>query len=156
VQQQQAPSVFVTRIVWIVLVVSQCIYLVVPAPPTASAQGPQPMFAPILGAIAVAQALGVVVYFRRAGIARVQRGDLDPSTPEGMGQLYVVLMMSWVLTESVAIYGLVLRFLAAPWLVSGAFALGAFALMAVTNPFQSGLKPPVSAARRGEDPTPIV
>jgi len=151
--QQQAPNKMVTRILWVVLVFSQCIYLVIPSPE--SVGGPPPMFPAILGAVAVAQAAGVLLFFRVAGVSKVRAGALDPLTAEGLGRLFVVLIMSWVLTEGIAIYGLVLRFLGAPMWQGGLFSLGAFVLMGATNPWQEGLKPPVSSAERGRDATPI-
>ncbi len=151
--QQQAPNPFVTRILFIALVFSQCVYLVIPSPE--AAEGPPPMFPAALGAVAITQAAGVLLFFRIGGVSKIQSGALDPTTSEGMGRLFVVLIMAWVLTEGIAIYGLVLRLLGAPMWQAGLFALGAFALMGVTNPWQSGLQPRVGSAERGRDSTPI-
>lgn len=151
--QQPAPNPFVTKILWVALVVSQAIYLGIPSP--RAGEGTPQAFAAVLALVATTQAVGVLLFFRIAGVRRIQSGKLDPTTAAGMGQLFTVLILSWVLTEAIAIYGLVLRFLGGPLWQTGLFALAAFALMVVTQPWQSGLEPPVSSAERGRDPSPI-
>lgn len=150
---EQAPNAFVARLVWIVLVISQGIYLLVPTPE--GREGAPELFTQVLLVVAVTEGLAILAFFRLAAVAKIQKGDLDPRTPEGMGRLFVVLMLCWVLSESVAIYGLVLRFMGAPFGWVAVFALGGFVLMMATNPFQAGLKPPLSSAERGRDASPI-
>ncbi len=150
---QQRANPIVPRILFVALLVSQGIYLAIPS--AGVAEGPPAMLPAILGAVAVTQGLGALLFFRIAGVSKIQSGALDPTTNEGMGQLFVVLILSWVLTEAIAIFGLVLRFLGAPFWQGGLFALGAFVLMAAMNPWQSGLVAPMSSAERGRDSTPI-
>lgn len=150
---QQAPNPFVTRILWVALIVSQVIYLVLPV--AGSGAGAPQSMAAALAMVATSQAVGVIVYFRVAGVNRIKSGKLDPSTPAGMSALFTVLILSWVLIESIAIYGLVLRFLGGAIWQTALFSLGAFALMVATNPWQGGLQAPASSEGRGRDSTPI-
>ena len=150
-----APTNFVLKIVWLSLIVSQCIYLALPMPEAAVDRGDLPLLAGALAFVALPEAIGAFVWFRIAAVGRIQAGRLDPSTPEGGAQLLQVLILCWVLAESIAIYGLVLRFMHAPLWMTAPFALVAFVSMGLMSPFQSGLRPPVDSAERGRDPTPI-
>lgn len=152
--QQHAPNPFVTRILWVVLVVSQCIYLAIPSP--GSAEAPPPVIPLVLGLVAVTQGIGALAWFRIAGVSKIQSGALDPASAEGMGRLFVVLVLAWVMVEAIAIYGLVMRFLGAPFWQAGLFSACAFVLMASMHPWQSGLSAPLNPSERGNDPTPIV
>jgi hypothetical protein len=150
-----APNTIVVKIVWISLIVSQCIYLGLPVPEAAGGRDDLPMLAGALAFVALSEAVGAFAWFRIGAVGRIQGGHIDPSSVEGAGQLFQVLIVCWVLAESIAIYGLVLRFMHAPLWMTAPFAVVAFVSMGAMNPFQSGLSRPVASAERGRDPTPI-
>ena len=145
----------VNRIVWVVLIVSQLIYPFVPAREVAAERTVPAIFVTVLGAVAASQAIGLVVWFRLGAVGRVQSGRVDPGTTEGNAMLFQVLVLCWVLAESIAIYGLVVRFMGGTLVQWAPFAVAALVLMGVTNPFQTGLQPPLTSAERGRDATPI-
>ena len=148
-------NTMVHRIVWASLVVSQCIYLLIPSPGLEVFQANLPVMAAALAGVALLQTIGLLAWFRVGGTQRIQNRRVDPSTLEGAAQLFQVLMICWVLVESIAIYGLVLRFMGATTQLWLPFAVAGFALMAWTHPFQKGLRPPSDSAARGKDATPI-
>jgi F0F1-type ATP synthase membrane subunit c/vacuolar-type H+-ATPase subunit K len=137
------------RILWFTLLASQVIYLVVPWVVTLQGPAPDPAFvqrfAWILGGISVVTAAGTLVYRRRALVAPIQAGQLDPDSPEGMARAFTPFILNLVLTESIAIYGLVLAFLSRSPLLALPFALCAFILMFLHRPTAADLTPPSAA-----------
>ena len=152
-ESTQSPNPAVVRIVWVALLAAPIVYMAVPTPGVATRPPGMVVFA--LAGLALAEAIGVLLCFRIAGVARVQRGEIDPDSPEGMARLFKVLVVCWTLAESIAIYGLALRFLGAGFSTAAPFTLGALAAMIGTHPFQAGLRRPLTPRAPGRDPTPI-
>ena len=94
-----------------------------------------------LAGISVATAVGTVVYRRRALVVPIQSGSFDPNTAEGLAKAFTPFILNLVLTESIAIYGLVLAFLSHKPLFAFPFALGALVLMYVHRPSAPDLAP---------------
>lgn len=135
-----------TRVLWWALVASLFVYVGV-ALVVAPDGTPSPVagaLAPVLGVVAVGLGIGTIVYRRRALVEPIQSGRLDPRTPEGMGRALPAFILNVVLSESVAIFGLVLSLLAASPFYAVAFAAGALVLMVVHRPTASELEPPIS------------
>lgn len=145
-------------IVWCALAISQVIYLGLPAP------GPEPapdpgfldLLAGLLGVVALAEAAGIWFLLQHRAIAPIARGQLRPDGPEGVQQLFQALVVCWVLAGSVAIYGLVLRFLGAPASHSLPFAAAGAVLLLYARPWHPGLRAPASTVDRASSAKPLV
>ena len=142
-------------VIWCVIVVSQVIYLLMAAPASEGSPVLPDLFPLLLGAIALLEGVGVVVLLRVRAINPIRSGRLDPTSREGAAQLFVTLILVWVLAESVAIYGLVVRFQQFGPAYSLPFAVGGAFLMLLTRPWQSKLKKPVSLADLAQTGTPL-
>lgn len=146
-------------IVWSVLVVSQVIYLIVPAlrtlPNTEENMAFLPVFAGCLGVVAFLQAVGVAICFRRGVVSAVADGRLDVQGSSGAGRLFTVLMICWVLAESIAIYALVLRFLGAPLPLWGPFPIVAAALFLYVRPWHPALSSEPTSQERAQSGRPL-
>ena len=129
--------------VWAVLVLSQVVYLVIPAlltlPNTGRNSDFLRLFAGCLGVVAFLQAVGVAIYFRRGVLAPIASGQLDVRTAAGAGRLFRVLIICWVVGESIAIYALVLRFLGAPTGFWAPFPIAAAVLFLYVRPWHPKL-----------------
>lgn len=142
-------------IVWSALAVSQVIYLLVPAPPARTASTLPDAFPMALGTVALLEAVGIVALLRVRAFAPVQSGRIDPTSKSGAAQLFTSLILAWVLAESIAIYGLVLRFLHfsstawAPFAAAGAF------LLILGRPWHPKLRKPVSSSDIARSGAPI-
>lgn len=148
---------FQNRIVWYVLAISLVIYVGVAhvAEPEPSSELPLGILFPALGALSVAIGVGTVSYRRIALVRPIQSGALDPGTPEGQQKGSQALVILWVLSESVGIYGLVLSFLSGQPLFSLGFSAAALGLLVVHRPTARDLERPASPQDRAHDPTPI-
>jgi F0F1-type ATP synthase membrane subunit c/vacuolar-type H+-ATPase subunit K len=142
-------------VIWVVLAVSQALYLFVPAPARENATTLPDAFPIALAAVALIQAGGIVALLRARAFAPVQTGRIDPASKSGAAQLFTTLILAWVLAESVAIYGLVLRFMhfslpySAPFSAAGAF------LLFVGRPWHPSLRKPDSTVELARSGTPI-
>lgn len=142
-------------IVWSALAISQVIYLFVPAPLREGPANLPAIFPLVLGAIAFVQGVGMVVLLRVRAFNPIQGGRLDPTSKEVAAQLFTTLILAWVLAESVALYGLVLRFLQFELLYSASFAAGGALLLFLGRPWQSRLGRPASAADMAGSNAPL-
>jgi F0F1-type ATP synthase membrane subunit c/vacuolar-type H+-ATPase subunit K len=142
-------------IVWSVLLVSQLIYLILPLPASDSTTRLPEVFPAALGFVAFTQAVAIVAALRVRAIQPIRAGLLDPTSETGAANLFVTLLICWVLAESIAIFGLVLRFLHFEWMYSFPFAVAGALLMLIARPWQAGLKPPRSLADQARTGTPI-
>jgi hypothetical protein len=145
------------RIVWLALLASQVLYLAVPYLVTLGGE-PLPAMARTrlffaLAAVAAVTGAGSLVYRQRALVAPIAAGRLDPRTPEGSARAFAPYVLNLVLTESIAIHGLVLALVSHERLVALPFALAAFALMAVHRPTAPDLEPPPLAGSYRPPPT---
>ena len=137
---------FTFVILWAVLAVSQVIYLAVPLFAEVGTATLSEVFPMVLGVVAFVQGVIVVVILRAQAFSPIQSRRIDPTTTEGLAKLFTPLLLAWVIAESVAIYGLVLRLLNfdfqywIPFSVAGAF------LLFLGRPFHSKLKKPASSA----------
>ena len=142
-------------LIWAALAVSQVIYFFLPAPPRDGAANLSDMFPLVLGAVAFAQGVGIVALLRVRAFGPIQRGRLDPTSKEGAAQLFTTLILAWVLAESVAIYGLVLRFLGFELLYSAPLSVAGALLLFLGRPWQSKLARPASSADLASSAGPL-
>ena len=136
------------RRLWSVLLRSQVIFLVVPfILPAGSASDLTTVrtLSLVFAGVSVVVAVGTLVYRRRALVAPIQAGQLDPNTTAGVAKAFSPFIVNLVLTESIAICGLVLALLShqVGWALP--FAAGAFALMYVHRPGSPEFLPPPAA-----------
>lgn len=142
-------------IIWAALAISQVVYLFVPAPHRENAARLPDVFPVALGAVAIAQSIGIVVLLRIRAFNPVQAGRLDPTSKNGAAQLFTTLILAWVFAESVAIYGLILRFLHFELPYTLPFALAGACLLFLARPWSPKLKQPLSAADRARSHAPL-
>lgn len=135
----------VNRMLWLAMMNSVVIYVVVAAfvelPPNDEVVG---VAWPALAGVAGAIAAGSIALRRRALVEPIRAGALDPRTPEGLARAQTPFLLGLVLSESVAIFGLVLSLLSGDlrWVL--AFGAGALALLWLHRPTSPDLVPPLS------------
>ena len=137
----------IARILWLVLLLSQVLYLVVAhILPRESSSSPTnvTLVSLVLAVFSIGLAALTVVLRRRMLIAPIQAGQLDPNTPEGFPKAYVPFMMNIVLTESISINGFVIALLSREPERAYPFAIAAFALMYYHRPTAPDLSPPAA------------
>jgi hypothetical protein len=137
----------IVRILWLVLLFSQVIYLVVAhVLPRESASSPTNVTLVSLTLAVVSIGLGAftLIWRRRMLVAPIQAGQLDPNTPEGFPKAFAPYMMNLVLTESIAINGFVIALLSREPERAYPFAIAAFALMYYHRPTAPDLSPPAA------------
>ena len=135
------------RILWVVLCVSQFVYVGVAAVNPLDADSLDGFeFLPVafIG-IALASAIGGGLYRRKALVEPIRTGTLDPTTQEGFARAFQPFIVNLMLAESVAIYGLLLSFLSGEmqWVVG--FVAASLALMWIHRPTAPSLVPPLDA-----------
>jgi hypothetical protein len=134
---QPVPPIRVQRIIWAALLVSLVVYGVV-----ALAMGSRPSGDPqqedvMVSTFAVLALLvgGATIVLHRLAISGpVSRGALDLSSAAGQMRLYWVSLVTWVLSESIGIYGLALFLLFGRFLHLFAFLAAAAVLLLVYAP----------------------
>lgn len=145
------------RMLWWSLVVSLLVYAVVahvaalPRDPAA----PLGVLFAALATIAGGEALGSLVYRRRALVDPIRKGELDLSTIEGQRKAFQPFMVNLVLSESIGIYGLVLAFLSGRGAYSLPFIGLALVLMFAHRPTAPDLAPPLGGGHSATRPPPI-
>ena len=141
-----APRHPTLRVLWLVLLGSQVIYLVLPFVLQPAGQPSDPSFVRTvslaLGSVSAVVGVGTIVYRRRALVAPIQAGHLDPNTTEGLAKVFRPFVLNLVLTESIAIYGLFLALLSQGPRPALPFAIAAFVLMYLHRPMAPDLSPP--------------
>src|SRR5262245_30697563 len=145
----------VNLFVWAALALSQLVYLFIPAPPRENTGEISGAFPLVLGIVAVLQAILIAGLLQLRAFKPIQAGQLDPTSKAGAAQLFTTLMIAWVLAESVAIYGLVLRFLQFPLTTSLPFSLAGAFLLFLGRPWNSRLRRPESAAELARSGAPL-
>jgi hypothetical protein len=128
--------------IWAMLCLSQAIYILVGfhKPPSPSPQDVSSTMFPPLLLVAGGLAAGTVWWRRRALVRPIERGDLDPGTPEGQARAFPAFLINLVLSESVAIYGLVLTFLSDDVRYVVGFVGAGLTLMFIHRPFAPELQ----------------
>ena len=142
-------------IIWVMLAISQVVYLLVPAPQVENAGRPPEIFPIVLGAVAIAQGIGIVALLRIRAFNPIQAGSLDPRSKDGVARLFTTLLLAWVLAESIAIYGLVLRFVHFELAYALPFALGAACLLIFARPWSPKLRRASTAAELASSQAPL-
>jgi hypothetical protein len=98
-----------------------------------------------LGAAALATGIGTLVARNRLLLRPARRGELDVRSKAGLERFWVVSLFTWVLSESIGIYGIVLFFLFGKATHLYAFLAAAIALMIVHAPRLAPLLPASSS-----------
>jgi F0F1-type ATP synthase membrane subunit c/vacuolar-type H+-ATPase subunit K len=142
-------------IIWSALAVSQVIYLLIPIPERQNASTIPNLFPIVLAAVAFIQAVGIVVLLRVRAFAPVQSGRIDPTSSSGAAQLFTTLILAWVIAESIAIYGLVLRFLHFSLTYSAFFAAAGAILLVLGRPWHPKLRKQDSTIELARSGAPI-
>ena len=142
-------------IIWVALAISQVVYLFVPAPPRASAAILPGVLPLALGVITIAQSIGIVAWLRIRAFNPIHAGRLDPASKDGVAQLFTTLIVAWVLAESIAIYGLVLRFLHFELSYYFPFVLAGACLLFLARPWSPKLKRASSLADLARSNAPL-
>ncbi len=143
-------------IIWGVLALAQLLYVALPLQIEGSRDpGFLSTLGLALGFVAFSEAIAIVALLRIRALGPIARGDLDLREPKGVAQLFTTLIIAWVLAESIAIYGLVLRVLGAESDLWSAYSVVGGLLLLVGRPWQRGLQvPPGSGPRTpSDDPT---
>ena len=121
------------RIIWTTLLAAQVAYVAVVLSGLAQTRA-EPLELPALpialAIVAIATGFGSHLCWRRAVVAGRPSGSEAPKRSRS-STLYLV---SWVLDESIAVYGLVLGILAFDPLTWGPFSLGALVLTVLHRP----------------------
>ena len=121
-----------TQVLWITLLTSQAIYVGLLLSGLLANENPLdlPILPITLGAVALGTGIGSHVCWRRAtGAGRaVHEGAPDPAAS------FTFYMLSWVLDESVAIYGLVIGMLGFALVAWLPFSVAGFVLMLIHRP----------------------
>ena len=137
----------IVRILWLVLLISQVVYLVVahilPRESDSSSMNVT-LVSIALAVVSIGLAAFTLVWRRRMLVAPIQAGQLDPNTPEGFPKAYVPFLMNVVLTESIAVNGFVIALLSHEPVRAYPFAIAAFALMYYHRPTAPDLSPPAT------------
>ena len=142
-------------IIWAFLGVSQVVYLLVPVPSQQNASTLSDVFPMALAVVAFIQAIGMVILLRVRAFEPIRSGRIDPRLSSGVVQLFTPLILAWVLAESVAIYGLVLRFLHYSLSYSVWFSTAGAVLLFMGRPWQRKLQKPYSATQSARSGAPI-
>ena len=144
-------------IIWVSLCIAQLIYVVVahlrPLPPNSSDVA-QTMF-PILLVISMATAAGTIWWRGRALVRPIQSGALDLTRTQDLAKAFTAFILNLVLSESVAIYGLVLTFLSNDTRYVIGFVAFGLVLLWIHRPFAPELRPPSGPLGPGSRPPPI-
>lgn len=137
----------IVRILWLVLLLSQLLYLVVAhiLPRESTVSGANVTLVSLaLAVVSIGLAAFTLFWRRRMLVAPIQAGQLDPNTPEGFPKAFVPFMMNVVLTESIAVNGFVIALVSREPARAYPFAIAAFALMYHHRPTAPDLSPPVA------------
>jgi hypothetical protein len=116
---------------------------------------PAPILFAALSIVSIAIAIGTIVYRRRALVAPIQAGTLDPDTSEGARRAFQPFIVNLACSESVGIFGLVLALFAGSGEYALPFVSAALILAYIHRPTASDLVPPTSRSEAWRDPTPI-
>lgn len=147
------------RLIWWALVASIGIYAAV-AYTMAGALPPRDgtqihVLAAALGVVSITVGMVTIFIRGRMLVGPIKRGELDPRTPAGLQRAFVPFMVCLVLSESVAIYGLVLALLSGRSLYAAPFLMIAIVLLLIHRPTAPELVPPRSGSAAHVDARPI-
>jgi F0F1-type ATP synthase membrane subunit c/vacuolar-type H+-ATPase subunit K len=134
-------------IIWGVLALAQLLYVAVPLPVKEKDPELLSTLALVLGFVAFSQALAIVALLRIRALGPIASGDLDLREQSGMAKLFTTLILTWILAESIGVYGLVLRMLGAESDLWSPFAMLGGLLLLICRPWQRGLQ--AKASPRG-------
>jgi len=136
-------------LVWAVLCLSQLIYVVIvfQKPPTPRPQDVATTMFPPLFVVAAGLAAGTIWWRRRALVRPIQTGEIDLKSQAGLGRAFTHFILNLVLSQSVAIYGLVLTFLSNQPLYAIGFVAAGLALMWIHRPFAPEVQGPLRDER---------
>ncbi len=144
-------------IVWGAMFASLAAYAVLPLllPGSGEADPILPLVTALLGALAAANALASVVLRALALVRPLRCRRLELGTPEGVQRFFTISLLNWALSESVALFGVVLFVFSRDPGLLHPFLAGAALLMLWHAPHLGAFAPRPSSeepARRG---TPV-
>jgi len=113
------------------------------------------LFVAALVVVAALQGLATLWLRQSLLVAPARAGRLDLDSEAGAQRLFRVALICFVLSESVAIYGLVCVVLVGSWSVALGFVAAGLALLAVHAPRLAPLRPPAGSADLPHRPDPI-
>lgn len=93
-----------------------------------------PLYA-VIGILSLVCAVISVVLRLKLINHAIASGTLLPNTEEGTKKIHTYLIIIWAITESIAIYGLILAILAGKFLLCLPCAIVSFAIMIYQHPF---------------------
>ena len=145
------------KILWWMLCISQLVYIqvVYTMPPSQDLQGVPDGIFPALLSVAIIIALGTIIYRRRALVLPIQSGQLDLNTKEGLAKAFTPFILNLVLSQAVAIYGLVLSIMSGEPGYTLGFVAAALVLMYIHRPTSIDLQPQMNCEGDGKRP-PLV
>jgi len=136
-------------VVWACLVVSLFIYGAMPLmlqPPQAPPPPPQASFIGALAFVGLMTAVATILLRRFAIVQPVRSGNMDITTTAGAARFFTISLLTWVLSESIGIYGLVSFFLYRVAALLYPFLAVAFLLMIFHAPRTGSLRADPSSA----------
>jgi F0F1-type ATP synthase membrane subunit c/vacuolar-type H+-ATPase subunit K len=140
-------------IIWGVLALAQLLYVAVPLPVQEKDPELLSTLALVLGFVAFSEALAIVALLRIRALGPIASGDLDLREQSGLTKLFTTLILTWILAESIGVYGLVLRMLGAESDLWSPFAMLGGLLLLICRPWQRGLQaPPEGGPQRLSEP----
>ena len=107
----------------LVAALAQLLYVVLPIPVQENDPDFLSTLALAMGVVAFAEAIGTLALLRIRALGPISAGTLNPQSREGVAGLFTTLIICWVLAESIAVYGLVLRVMGAESDVWSPFAV---------------------------------
>ena len=148
------------KILWWMLCISQLVYIQVvytmsTTPPSEEPPGvPDGMF-PALLIVATIMAIGTVIFRRRALVLPIQSGQIDLTTKEGLAKAFTPFILNLVLSQAIAIYGLVLSIMSGEIGYTVGFVAAALVLMYIHRPTAIELQPRLNSEGHENRPPPI-
>jgi len=148
------------KLLWWAMCFSQLVYIYVvytmsKTPPAEAPPGvPVGMFVALL-VVSITMAIGTILYRRRALVRPIQSGQLDLTTKEGAAKAFTPFILNLVLSQAIAIYGLVLSIMSGQTSYTVGFVAAALALMYIHRPTSSDLQPRLNPEEDGARPRPI-
>ena len=149
---------FTLWVIWGTLLASLSIYAGLPlvtAPFGDAMEGGAEALRLCLGLVAIATAVASFVLKRVLVLGPIARNAIDPNTPAGARRIQTGYLFTWVLAESIGIYGLLLYFLTHEMGSLLAFVGGSALLLLLHAPRASDIEQAPGSRDLASRPDPI-